>query len=525
MPSANGTDTSATGTPTDSADRRQRRWLAAAVLFFLAWKFFLTGILWHGRSIPPEPDDAYIYIGHIYAVTRCPWIACADNSAVSLLNTTGYNYLSYRVVLGWLSWILSIAPATMFHVSFYAGAVLLVPVLVFLFRRILASPAATPFVLAVTGLFHGGGYHGFFWVVPSFFSLLLFFAIVGLLFTPGRRAAYALAVLTPVYVFTHPMSVYLLGILPLLWLCRFWMNVSFDRRLLQRVLLVLVVAAAVYAPVFILVNDRTIPYQAPASTPVLTTAVAAAPSLPPGLTNFRNDYMNWVLPHWSAVLAWVVLFAMLWRAREHTLLALWLACLFFVLVACTVHPQGARAVLVLWPVTYALVGSGLWHLFRVTAGIVHHDRARRVGLAGIATAFLAFTAANAAYALANATTASQSENVAIDPAFAQYLVTRTVPGEHIDIRDQTLVSYSYTTELTTRAFGPPARWVITRRDTPEPSRATALDRFFGIALSVFRGRTTAPSRSSPGASTTAQEIPRTRSVTTFGPIHIFDTLP
>ena len=113
----------------------ENKWVIAALVFFIVWKFIFIAVLWNDRLSPPEPDDSYTYINQIAAVKYCPHILC-EYPAASFINSGGFIYLSYRVFLGIISKLLFLTPTQTYHLGFYIGTVLIS--LVFLSIRITA---------------------------------------------------------------------------------------------------------------------------------------------------------------------------------------------------------------------------------------------------------------------------------------------------------------------------------------------------------------------------------------------------
>jgi len=99
--------------------------LSSVIMFFILWKFFLIHILWQDRSFPPEPDDSYNYISQIAAIADCKGFHFCSYPGVSMGDSTGFVYLSYRLFFGWLAKITQLSSQTIYHFGFYLGTLFL----------------------------------------------------------------------------------------------------------------------------------------------------------------------------------------------------------------------------------------------------------------------------------------------------------------------------------------------------------------------------------------------------------------
>src|SRR3989304_1694939 len=92
-----------------------------------------------------------------------------------LSSRTGCVYLSYRLFFGWLAKITQLSSQTIYHFGFYLGTLFLAFTLYPFIKIFSNNKNLIAWSIFFLSLYHGlGETHGFFWVVPSFFSVLLF---------------------------------------------------------------------------------------------------------------------------------------------------------------------------------------------------------------------------------------------------------------------------------------------------------------------------------------------------------------
>ena len=150
--------------------------------------------IFEGRSEPPEPDDAYHYLYHIKADSlfglsgKAPaiekWEVNTRNSEfkhdIRVWMSFIKPYWGWTYPLGLLHSITDLNLKDIFKYSFYFGIFFSLICLLILTINLEALPRAAIIILMAT--FSGGGsYHGFFWMVPSFYTLCLYLALWGFL--------------------------------------------------------------------------------------------------------------------------------------------------------------------------------------------------------------------------------------------------------------------------------------------------------------------------------------------------------
>lgn len=378
---------------------KENKWLILAILFFITWKFFLIHILWQGRVLPPEPDDAYNYISHIANIINCPNFQLCSSLEISMQNSTGYIYLSYRLFFGYLAKIFSFSPQTIYHISFYLGTIFLAVVLTPFLKIFTNNKNLIAWTIFFLGFYHGlGETHGFFWVVPSFFALLLFFSLAAYCLNQETRLNIGLILLLgPFYTFTHALSVFLILILPLYLVFLFCLGYTPKllvwKKTLSVVAIVLLSSFTVtsllqksesqeYAYSLKEVLNQTQPTVTPFAKPLPLQEIKTPEILSPpfSLSKFLLEkiepfgknieainqvYFRWILPHWIFIVLYLLCFFVLLYKKKIELITFYIACLFFFLLSAFSNPHGYRSGIVIWPLTFIFFAFSSWYFIDI----------------------------------------------------------------------------------------------------------------------------------------------------------------
>lgn len=363
--------------------------LVLASLFFIAWKFFFIHILWRGRSLAPEPDDSYTYIAHIRSVLECPSLLFCENDHISLHTGSGYIYLSYRIIFGVLGKFFHFSPESIYHISFYAGTLLLLAVLIPFLRTLTKDKALVAYSLFFLALFHGmGEIHGFYWVVPSFFSTCFFFLIATFLLSKRDLPTWPFLLMAVFYTYLHPMSVYLIFIFPLYSFIHFILTRQINWRSWRKtILIVATVLLSSYSQTFYLSQVKGEAYYSPNKSIRESQKIVEAlvenktPHIEMtyyNVTPLKNNnffdrkilslhsvYFKWLLPHWLCLIPFLIILFTLLAKREFSILSFYFAALLFFILSTFLNEYGFRSAIILWPVTYLVFAFGSWHLFQI----------------------------------------------------------------------------------------------------------------------------------------------------------------
>jgi hypothetical protein len=447
---------------------KENRLILIAAVFFIAWKFFLIGTLWHDRQIPPVPDDSYTYIVHIDSSLRCAsFFSCSDR-IISFVSYAGFDHLTYRLFFGTIGKMFDWDAATAYHASFYLGILLLVPALIVFLKTLNGEhdKRLIAFSIFILALYNGAGsYHGFFWVVPSFFVLLFFLIILRILLDDTyRHWKVSLAIIAPFYVFTHVLSLYFLIIPFLFFAIRWFLSRKPNLLLLRKISFFSAVVLCLYTPVAIhysLYSDGN-PYgpetiaQGVIDTlqPAISKATYSQSSakmsersasepksrieslgnLFPGFSKIQDSYFRWIFPGWIGYPIFVFCIVALAYAKRLTLISLYLAALLFS-IASSISPQGERSLLFLWPITFLLYGQGWWFGFQMLASRIERPKLLMALKISFVLAMVFFTAITSTYAYLWNTRLNQTRNIKTPYSTAEYLLKNLKPGEKVAYSD------------------------------------------------------------------------------------------
>lgn len=445
---------------------RENRWIVLASIVFLAVQFFYSYLLWQrSGNVPPTPGDSFNYIVKIHQLAVGERFLTGANEVVN----AGYNFL-----YGLTAQALHLAPETTYQLFFYVGKIALLYALLYMLRGLTDNKRIVAAAILSLAFFSGTGEaHGFFWVVPTFWMLVLLFLIVGSM-VRGVHFMVLLA-LSLLYVFIHPIGVYaiapLAGVVVALYALR---RPTVAKRFLVGVAALIVAASlqlifvqksadgpspgqlgsaleairlgvgANIDPDGNIVMRKTRPDER-VQTGLLTwrdVAVKFSSTLPAGGYQTRYDLPGWLvivfpslallwngyLFYWVAI-PWLAPIALglaglvAWRFfRRGSLLALLFAAFLGASIIATIHPQGHRFAVFVWPLTF-IFGSEVfmnwWTRWR---------RLTRV-FAGVAA--VAFLAGHFLYSTATLRRIASYHNFSWNKSCASRLLTLVPPQQPI----------------------------------------------------------------------------------------------
>lgn len=435
------------------------KWIILAAAFFIIWKFFLIHTLWQDRHIPPGPDDSYIYILHIDSTLRCPNLFSCNERAFSFDTYGGFDHLSYRLVFGTIGKVLGLDATQAYHLSFYLGIIpLIITLIFFLVRLDNRSKGLIAFSLFTLALYNGSGsYHGFYWVVPSFFALLLFFLLFGVLIDDSiRRWKLWILLIIPIAIYNHVLGLYCLAVLPIYFVLYSLLTRQFQTLLFKKILFTLCAALLFYAPVAIYfakvsygnpygpdvivknivsqkVTSETSPITSGASEtthPLLTLDREHTQVALPGWSKITSDYFRWIFPSFIGYIIFLYCFFFLFSQKYYKLVALYLASFCFVLASATsIH--GERSLILIWPLTFLLYAQAGWLTLKLIQERVTADWYRFFLKIAIIFTIICSVIITGMYSYLWNAYINQVRNITILPTLTQYLEEHTLPNQLI----------------------------------------------------------------------------------------------
>jgi len=328
--------------------------LSIGFVFFIAYRYLFTWLLWYGRNVPPEPDDSYFYLSAAHNVLRPE------------------NFEEFRLTLFslWLNLASLITGGNLevaYKVNFYIGPILMFLALAFFLKKLERNKNKRLLAFIFLSLFTGNGaYHGFYWVVSSFYQLLLFFILTALYFENKR---FNLKVLIPVFVafiFMHPSSPLVLGIFVLILPFLLILDGKNIKFYLEKSLIISVIGLLITG-IYVAVSSRYPQVESPESpfsALNLIRQILHGNIQPVSWPIIWNQYFAFFFLNPLTILASLSALYFCWIAGAKKLLALYFSSVVLVLISIFI-PFGYRTLELTWSLTfivltYALIGLKKW---------------------------------------------------------------------------------------------------------------------------------------------------------------------
>lgn len=494
------------------------KWVLIAFVFFVLWKFFLIHTLWEDRYIPPVPDDSYIYILHIDSSLRCNNLVSCSEKIISFKTYAGFDHLTYRVFLGSIGKLFHLNAPSAYHINFYIGTILLSLTLVF-FLNILSAgnKPLVAFSLFTLALYNGSGsYHGFFWVVPSFFALMIFFLTLAILLDDkNKHWKISLSIIIPLAIYTHILGLYLLAVLPIFLFFYSCFTRKFHPLIFKKILFTSFVAITAYVPVAIyfsnvsygnpygpetivknIIENNTpeeIPGEIEHSFRGSSLNERYVVSFFPSWKKIKENYFLWIFPNFIGCIIYTACISILFSRKKYELLSLYLAGLLFSLIS-TINVNGERSLIFLWPMTFLLYGQAGWITLEIVAQKVSDRLYKNFITIFIVIAILFAVFLSALYSYLWNSYLNQTKNIEISDMITEYILSNAQSGEKItysknmDFVDSKLI-LDIGNRKPERTLDPHlAKFYITLEDNQKNSDTLAYKATFGTFFEII-GRT------------------------------------
>jgi len=447
----------------------ENRWIVIASIFFVLWKFLLVSVLWDHRLSPPKPDDSFVYVTHIENIRQCPSVFFCKETIIPRNHPLFFSHLVYGAFFGTLANILRVSSAQVYHLSFYLGTLALLPALIFFLKSLTKDKRLVAFSLFFLALYNGGGsYHGFFWVVPSFFALLFFFLIFSFLNDEHKRWKVPLLILIPAAIYTHMLALYLIFTLFIFVILKFLATKKIDRLLLKKILFVLLVTVVVYFSLSLYFGGKSFSgnqYGIETTVKNLSKNISSAKNTasskqatgdPPKIVqteikssfSFRvehkfqaffsknsfkrieDNYFKWVFLNLFGFASFILILILLARYRQIDVLLLFSSALIFVIVSIPFQ-YGYRSLILLWPITFLLYAFGSWHALKFVREKTKDRRYSIVLKILIVLAISIFTLVNLIYSYNWNKFSNREANFNIDMEYARYIKKNLKKGTQL----------------------------------------------------------------------------------------------
>ncbi len=186
--------------------------IAAAFLGYLFVQWYGVFFMWYNHPGPLGLEDSAGYMSRIAFFREFPLFDAVRDRLPSH-PPYAIHEIAHPYLFGVLALLSGVTTETMFEYNFYIGLFLMGIVLFLLFRKIEGSPQFLVPALLLFAFYEGeGSYHGFSWVVPSFYAILLFLSAVIALFYSRRPALFGTPLIA-LLLLTHSTGTYLAAVL------------------------------------------------------------------------------------------------------------------------------------------------------------------------------------------------------------------------------------------------------------------------------------------------------------------------
>lgn len=269
--------------------------------------------------------------------------------------------------------------------------------------------------------------------------------------------------LSLVYAFVHPISVYLIGIIPLFFVFLYIFSGIRDKEALKRsgFVILVVVSAACFQALYLSrlsetnyygINEstknagkfiqqllpskhekadvskektiKTVEYQL-THTPYQSVVRQRIASL-------NLVYFRYILPHWTFAIPMFFAFLVLFWKREFKILALYFASLSFFILATLFNEFGFRSAIILWPVTFIVFAFASWWLV-ISFSTLKNPFIRRIFQGALLIFVALFLALNAFLSFIFNTNMNARYNYVLDERFSSYLLQRMNPNDTVKL--------------------------------------------------------------------------------------------
>lgn len=456
---------------------KDNKWIIIVSIIFLLWKFFLIGISWHNRLSPPGPDDSYVYITHIESVRQCPTLFCED-SIYPMNKFGGYSHLTYRLVFGWLAILMNISSLASYHLSFYIGVILLIPVLILFLKNLGLNKNLVAFSIFFLMLTNGlNGTYIFTWIIPAFFALLLFLLIISIILGDYKKWKYHIALLVPAALYTHTITIYLIPILIFYFIFIYFFEKKFDRLLFKKILFTLLILIIFYFPISLYLakvaktsngnpygienflftgikessktisgNVKLIARKAKNSEATIFPLEVGSSShslekILPGYKAIEDKYLNLIILNPFSFL--ILIFSLFINIfyKKYKVVSLFLSTLFFTLLA-SINEFAYRLLILLWPMTFIFYACSFWHTMRFLK-LFTIKKISVILKVCMIIALTIFATINICLSYFYNLYVKDKDNYLLDYNYAYYLKKNISSNDHIEYEDYTSKTLKY----------------------------------------------------------------------------------
>jgi len=339
-----------------------------SAVFFLITRLFFNFLLWRDRLILPNPGDSLSYIR---------WIRLISESKLFLVR----GYTGYSFILGNLAKIFSLSSEEVFRLGFWVGIILITFVLWKLFKALKFGPIKTVLCFVLLSFYTGNGsFHGFYWVVPTFFCVALFLYLFASIIS--QKINWYIVTIAAIFMpLMHGMGIFACSIFGFYLFFKLVFD-FFQKKniilvlrnntvLIRRIIVIILICVISYVGTSILLKVVNKTSFQENDEIMMSSDIFTDQRIFNGTMNNEKSiiafdflYLNKIAPHRIAWFAWFFIFFILFQYGKLEIILIFIASFVFCVISSFVYYKGFRSLVFLWPITYILVGSSFYYIWK-----------------------------------------------------------------------------------------------------------------------------------------------------------------
>src|SRR3972149_10823794 len=322
--------------------------LILGFLIFVSYRYVFNFLLFYKRDVPPEPDDSYFYLA---------------NAANALKPDTfeSFRLLPFSLWVKFISFFTKLNLESAYELNFYIGPIVMFVALAYFLRRLEANKRIRLFLIFIITLYSGtGSYHGFYWVVPSFYQLALFFVVLSFVISQKIDKFWKIFTASFTFIFIHPTSIFVSMIFLAYPFVYFFIKQKFQLATFfntAKVIFALAVSYGLYVLIGLNFPHAGSPESFETILKLLTDFISGnlkADSFPVIWSEYFSIFF---LNPLTTTIYFLMLF-FLYKAKRFEVLSGYICALILVLFS-SFLPYGWRALGFLWPLTFLMIGYAI----------------------------------------------------------------------------------------------------------------------------------------------------------------------
>jgi hypothetical protein len=378
-----------------SKEKNKSRWIfkkyasslviLSVLVLFILFRLYIIDRLWDERVIPPEPDDSFGYIARI-----------------RIIGDTGSFFYDLKYILLWnrndnlafLPWSTNLAIVKIlgdfsyfdvYKANFYFGTVMLAFIILYMLTVLEQDKLFWILAFLFLTLYNGSGYyHGFFWVVPSFYSVAATFLLISLIFDiqnisniSERKRFVLILIITFLTLWSHPLGKFSYFAIQLSFMIYILLNAYFHFSnsttfLLKRAVTTTVIGfSAIFSLEVLPYWMGIVPYTYPSIGQLIQTVSNAYDS-------FEKLYLSsFNFFNYNMILLFIGLFATLVN-KKIAIFSIYTGFLTVSLACSLFNKLGYRMLMYLWPLTLIVYSYGCCSFLRRLINAWKNDSGQKI---------------------------------------------------------------------------------------------------------------------------------------------------